>query len=551
MSLKVRPPFEIPAETVTCARAAFPKGNVYMHMRERLGVIYQDSDFADLFTTHQGRPAEAPGLLVLVLIMGYAEGLTDQQTAEAVRARIDWKYALGLPLTDPGVDASVLSELRDRIIAGGQEQQLLDHMLAQFQEQGYVKGQGKQRTDSTHVLAATRHMNRLEVVGETMRQALNTLAEVAPVWLRLHIVIPDWYERYGPRFEQYRLPRRKAEQKSLAELIGRDGAQLLQALTAPEAPPSLRQEVAVEMLRQVWLQQYQQQDGQVLWRSNQDLPPASLLIQSPYDSEARNRTKRDLNWTGYLVHLTETCDTDTPNLITHVETTVATTSDVEMTQTIQTALADKGLLPSAHYVDAGYTSTDHLIASQQLQVDLVGPVPPDPSWQARAGQGFDISGFVIDWEKRQVTCPAQHLSYQWRERQDTTRNIPVIQISFDPNDCTSCGFRTLCTTSQKGGRQLLLRPQPEHESLQSARQRQQTPEFREAYKTRAGIEGTHSQGIRSLGLRRARYMGLAKVHLQHILTAAAMNLTRVVAWLDEIPKAPTRVSRFARLAVSR
>lgn len=549
MSLKARPSFEIPAETATFARAAFPKGNVYMRMRDSLGVLYQDSDFADLFTSHQGRPAEAPGLLVLALIMGYAEGLTDQQTAEAVRARIDWKYALGLPLADAGFDASVLSELRDRIIAGGQERQLLDHMLAQFQEQGYVKGQGKQRTDSTHVLAATRHLNRLEVVGETMRQALNILAEVAPAWLRLHMVVPAWYQRYGPRFEQSRLPRRKAEQKRLAEQIGQDGAQLLQALTAPEAPPSLRQQPAVEMLRQVWLQQYQQQDGQVLWRSHQDLPPAKLLIQSPYDPEARNRTKRDLNWTGYLVHLTETCDTDTPNLITQVTTTPATTGDVQMMETIQTDLADKGLLPAIHFVDAGYMATDHLISSQQQGVDLVGPMPSDNSWQARAAQGFDIRGFAVDWENCQVTCPAQHVSCLWCQRQDTDGRA-IVEIRFKPQDCAPCGYRQRCTTSQSRGRTLKLLSQQQHLALQSARQRQQSAEFRQVYKTRAGIEGTHSQAVRAFGLRRARYMGLAKAHLQHILTAAAINLTRIMAWLDEVPKAPTRVSRFARLALS-
>jgi transposase len=176
--------FSIPAETARVAEAAFPKGNVYMTMRDKLNLWYKDSDFAPLFQSNQGRPAESPGRLALVTVMQFAEGLTDQQAAEAVRSRIDWKYALGLKLTDPGFHYSILSDYRQRLIAGGAEQQLLDDMLRQFQKQGLLKARGKQRTDSTHVLAAIRELNRLECIGETLRYALNSLAVVAPEWLR-------------------------------------------------------------------------------------------------------------------------------------------------------------------------------------------------------------------------------------------------------------------------------------------------------------------------------------------------------------------------------
>jgi transposase len=150
----------VPEETARVARKAFPKGNVYMRMRDELGVLYKDSDFAPLFST-QGRPAEAPARLNLVLIIQYAEGLTDRQVAEAVRGRIDLKYTLGMELTDPGFDASILSEYRDRLIEGGMESKLLDDMLEQFQARGWLKARGQQRIDSTHVLAATRKLNRL------------------------------------------------------------------------------------------------------------------------------------------------------------------------------------------------------------------------------------------------------------------------------------------------------------------------------------------------------------------------------------------------------
>jgi transposase len=179
MSLPASLSAPVPEETSRVARAAFPKGNVCMQMRDALGPIYSNPQFASLFS-HTGQPAEAPARLALVLVMQFAEGLPDRQAADAVRGRIDWKYALGLELTDPGFDASVLSEFRTRLITGAVEHLLLDTLLTQLQERGLLKGRGTQRTDSTHILAAIRTLNRLELVGETMRYALNRLAVVAP-----------------------------------------------------------------------------------------------------------------------------------------------------------------------------------------------------------------------------------------------------------------------------------------------------------------------------------------------------------------------------------
>src|SRR5215203_6164369 len=169
----------VPAATVRVANAAFPKGNRYMTMRDKLGVFYTDQDFASLYPT-QGQPAETPWRLALVLVFQFMEGLSDRQAADAVRSRIDWKYALSLELNDPGFDASVLSEFRSRLIEGGQEMFLLDAMLRHFQQLDLLKARGRQRTDSTHVLAAVRALNRLELVREAMRHALDVLAEVAP-----------------------------------------------------------------------------------------------------------------------------------------------------------------------------------------------------------------------------------------------------------------------------------------------------------------------------------------------------------------------------------
>jgi len=187
--------WHIPEETKQIAKAAFPKSSPFMIMRDEIGVIYKNSEFSNLFS-HQGQRAEAPGNLAMVMIMQYAEGLTDKQAALAVQGRIDWKYALGLPLTDSGFDASVLSRFRQRIIDGGEEMHLLDHMLANLSQRGWVKT-NEQRTDSTHVLAAIRQLKRLEVVGETMRAALSTLAVEVPEWLKGQITA-DWFDCMAP-----------------------------------------------------------------------------------------------------------------------------------------------------------------------------------------------------------------------------------------------------------------------------------------------------------------------------------------------------------------
>lgn len=193
MSLKPLPIEPIPEETVRVAQAAFPHGNRYLTLRAALGTAFTDADFADLFPV-RGQPALAPWRLALVTIFPYLEQLSDRQAAEAVRTRIDWKYALGLPLTDPGFDFSVLSEFRSRFIAGQALDRWLDRLVEHLRRLGWLQAGGRQRTDSTHILAHVRRLSRVDLVGETLRAALNILAIVAPEWMQAHSH-PDWWDR--------------------------------------------------------------------------------------------------------------------------------------------------------------------------------------------------------------------------------------------------------------------------------------------------------------------------------------------------------------------
>jgi transposase len=544
MSLQPEPVCPVPEETARVAKAAFPHGNIYMKMRDEIGTIFEDQNFAHLFPAC-GQPAETPWRLALITIMQFAEGLTDRQAADGVRSRIDWKYALSLELTDSGFDASVLSEFRTRLIAGGSEHLLLETMLTHFRNRGLLKARGRQRTDSTHILAAIRVLGRLECVGETMRHALNSLAVVAPEWLRAQVP-SEWFERYGKKFEDYRLPPGRPEREALAETIGADGFLLLNSIYQSPTHAWLYKVPAIDILRRVWLQQFYASDRPAHWRNAADLPPAAILISSPYDIEARYAMKRNITWTGYKVHITETCDNDAPHIITDVETTPATTADFSMTDTIQDELANKDLSPKEHFLDAGYVTAEYLVSSQQQGIDLIGRVPSDNSWQSRIKDGFDISCFTINWDMHTATCPQGKTSRKWIPGKDRHEH-EIINIAFAKADCKECPVRSRCTQSTVEPRTLTVRPQIYHNALQAARQRQTTSEFKDLYALRAGIEGTISQGVQAFDLRRSRYIGLAKTHLQHVLTAAAINLVRVGEWLLGTPLARTRLSPFVAL----
>jgi transposase len=158
------------------------------------------------------------------------------------------------------------------------------------------------------------------------------------------------------------LPHQQTERQALAEVIGRDGATLLTDIFASHAPTWLRELPAIEILRRVWIQNYRWEDEQLHWRSDGDIPPATLFINSPYDQEARYGKKRETRWTGYKVHLTETCEQDSPHLITHVATTSAPTTDEQITETIHEELELAQLSPRQHFVDTGYITAPILVS---------------------------------------------------------------------------------------------------------------------------------------------------------------------------------------------
>ena len=553
MSLRPESLPPVPAVTAAAVQAAFPKGNLYVDLRTEFGTLYTDQLFVDLYPP-TGRPVEvSPWRLALVVVMQYMEGLTDRQTADAVRRCMDWKYALSLDLHDPGFDFTLLHDFRQRLLAHEAAQRLRDTFLTTCKTRGWITPRGTQRTDATHVLAALRTLHRMECVLEAMHAALNQLSAVEPAWVQ-HQVPLDWYPRYGLRSEQARLPQDASKREALARQVGADGYQLLEWVQTAETGPHLRDLPAVDVLRQIWLQQYYRCTipglATLRWRTEEEQPPAALRITSPYDLDARYSTKRDTQWVGYQLHLTETCDVGQPDLITQVITTPATTPDCVMGPAIEQDLAARELLPGTHLLDSGYVDADLLVTAQtQHQIDVIGPPFGSYSWQHQRGQGDDLQAFVLDWQAQQAQCPQGQSSVKWTPGHDVSGD-PVIRIRFDRATCRACPTRSACTSAKDAPRQLTVRTQAHHEALQAARQRQETAEFHRQYALRSGVESSLSQGVRRFDLRQSRYIGFARTHLQQVCTATAMNVVRVIAWLHEEPLGERRrkPGHFARLA---
>jgi transposase len=548
-----------------------------VQVRDRLGQWLQDEEFAAAFGI-RGRPGWSPSQLALVTVLQRAENLTDRPAAEAVRTRIDWQYLLGLPLDDPGFDHTVLAEFRGKVADAGLELVALDALLARLAADGLVKAGGKQRTDSTHVVAAVAALNRLELAGESVRAALEALTAACPAWVAQRICVPDFARRYGTPMTSWRPPQSEARRGELAIACARDGYALLEAVYDSSSPGWLRELPATDVLRRVLLQNYTRAitgGKEVIKRREKEpegdgLPPGHARIASPYDTDARWGVKREEFWLGYKLHVTETCDDapactcrpaaagipdrghdkgcahlTAPNLVTHVATTDATVPDNQMTSVTHQDLAARNLAPGRHYLDSGYLSAALVVSALTTWgIALIGPLLADTSAQARAGAGYARAGFTADYDAQTVTCPQGKTSASWSPC--TQHGKDAIVATFSARDCGPCPARPQCTTNSKHQRQLTLPPRDLAEAQAAARAAEKTTGFQADYARRAGVEGTMHQAA-SHGARRARYRGLPKTRLDHAYMATALNLLRLEAYWTGTPLDRQRTSHLARL----
>ena len=403
MSLKPTPIQPVPERTARVAKAAFRKGNPLLKLRDELGAIFADEDFADLFPK-LGQPGLPPWRLALVTLLQFREDLPDRRAAEAVRARIDWKYLLGLELDDPGFDHSVLCEFRARLLEGGAEER--SPARAAGGVPGARAGQGARPATQRHHPRAGRHPHaqppragrrdpacRAERAGH--RRA--GLAARGGAEGLVRALRPPGRGR-PPAAERRRT-------RGLRAPVGEDGFALLDRLDEPATPEELRGLPKVLILRQVWARHFVREGGAPPRRrraaqgQGRAAPARDRAGRVPYDTQARFRTRSGICWTGYVVHLTETCDDDAVHLMTHAMTTVATVHEARCTAAIHAALAGKGLVPAEHLADAAYVDAELLVRSREDHgIDLVGPPRGNPSWQAKVEGGHTLDRFEVDWD---------------------------------------------------------------------------------------------------------------------------------------------------------
>ncbi len=397
MSLQARWNMEIPSDTSQVGCEILAENDPYRLVGEGVNEFLSLEDYISLYSD-LGRGAICPIKLSLVTVFQYLENLPDREAARRAVTGIDWKYALHVPLTWRGFHFSDLSNFRQRLLENKVEQLIFDKVIHWVRSLGFVKKHGKQRSDSSHVLGCVERMSRLELVWETLRVALRAIKATETSCYEQ--TIPSVFDQaYAERQSDWRLSKEKVAVEM--HKTGNDGFWLLDQLDhgAPQNVQALSQVVT---LRTVWKQQFErlEDSGKSVVRQ----PPikGKGIVQSPHEPEVRWAKKRDQDWAGYKLQVTETAEDGEARFITDIDLVAANDGDSEVTGEIQERLIERGLKPKEHYVDRGYVSGANLAHSAERGIELVGPALADTS---RKPQGYKQRDFDIDFEACQATCP--------------------------------------------------------------------------------------------------------------------------------------------------
>ena len=518
MCLKVHAPWPMPTDTEVVGKVILDESSAYRLIGENLFNKFYEWDFVDFYSV-EGKPCISPVILAFVTVFQFMEKLPDRQAAESLRMRIDWKYALHLPLTYAGFDYSVLSEFRDRLLEHHAEGMVFEQLVREFRALGLIKQRGRQHSDSIAMLMRVRHLSRLELVVETLRLAVGAALQVNRGWTE-EVVPPSWEELYGERFVMQR--HRREEWAEYDKHVGEDGKWFLALVEGESAPAELKNLSEVQVLKAVWAQQFQEAQGKIMYQVGTTYD-GHTQIQTPHDPEARYSRKRIQEWIGGKVQVTETDDEEYPHIITDIAGTCSSETDYEALAGIQERLIARQCTPEKQYVDSGYISGPNLATSVENEIDLIGPPCPVVSRQSKIPNGITTDQFAIDIDKQIATCPGGFNAkpdYGWKGK---------MRFRFSDELCAACVLSVRCCMGNKGRTLCVGLTYP---LLQEARRRQTTDTFKADYrKHRGGVEGCLSALVRGNGMRISRYIGHQKRHLQALFSGSAANLKRVARWL--------------------
>ncbi len=519
MSLKQAFPKEIPARTRDAVEAMLPADSVCRLLGEKAEEIIDESALAAMY--HQtGRGGINPVLLCFVLVLQFMDKLPDRRTAEMVKVRMDWKYALRQELNWPGFDYSSLCNFRKRLYAHGQEYLMFEQVLAYLSRSGYVKSK-RQRTDATHVLAAVERLSRLELVWETLRLALDALINADAKWVCQ--VLPVSFVKFNSqKRSEFRLSPAQTKEALLA--AGQDGFWLLSQI-AQHGQAAWQDLPEIITLSQVLSQQFDQgdEDGESGLKAKANIDAKGDVITSPHEPSVRySRKGKETAWLGYKAQVTETVDGAFP-VITDIGIHSANEADGKALEEILKRLAQRGLLPEKQYVDQAYCNGKTLQDSEQKGLDLRGFIGSN----SRKPVGFRLQDFDVDVERRQARCPAGKKATVFNP---SSQHDVAWNVRFG-KQCQRCPFNSLCTT-EKRGRSLEISPY--HQQLTKRRREQTSAGFVKEMHARARIESTIGELTRRHGLRQNRYRGQKKATLQAAFTATAVNLKRLARYLGYV-----------------
>jgi hypothetical protein len=514
------------------ARGLFEQGDRYWLFAEKVWpVIARTRDqLRQCYCQENGRAAVEPVLLLGVLIFQFLERVPDRAAVDMIKYHLGWKLALNVELQAKGFHSTTLVGFRQRLIDHDQAQIAFAAVLEALQTAGLVPKKGKQRLDSTHILALVARLSWLECIRETLRLTLEELEAKLPEDER-----PDFWSSIWERYVESRLDYKSSDAvlKDKHRQSGEDAFRLLRWLE-PVAP-EIREGKQVALLRRVFAEQFEV-------NTEGGLRPVRVhgtgCVKSPHDPDAQWSAKSHSpdrkEWIGYKVQVAESIPAEpakagepSGNFLTSMATQSATESDDAGLQAVLEEQRVAGLeAPQELYVDTAYVCAEGLAAAAAEGRELLGPARSS----ARNHRGFRSEEFDVQIEQRRAFCPAGKESTQCSSLHVGKTGHVDYRFEWSTH-CRSCSLRKKCIGSGQPHRTLVV--SQHHTWLQQRRGEQTTEAFRERMHRRNGIEGTHSELIRGYGLRRARYRGKAKVNLQNQFIGAACNINRwlrLMAW---------------------
>lgn len=498
----------------------FGKADRYRLFREKIlpKLLSLRVKLESLYCGNNGRPAIDPVILCGVTLLQFLEKAADRRAAEQVVYHLGWKYALDLELGYEGFHPTVLVYFRDRLEDNKAARVIFDGIIDLLIELGLIKRGGKQRIDSTHILGYVKEMSRLECAVETVRLALEELAEVM-VGKR-----PEFWDRLWVLYVQSEVGWRlsKAERDSRYRQCGQDMKELVEWIDTNN--PKLAEVESVKLLRRVLEEQFELVEGAV--QSRRTRP--SRAVQNPHDPDAHYADKGTKQWIGYKVHVMESVDPSQPakvkaepgeHFISEILTTEAAQDEMAgLTESLKRQQEHHQIKPEAVYGDGGYVTESTLSQAESNAMELLGPTRPDP----HKGP-YNADGFVVDVANQRAVCPQGKTSTQCSLISDSHMGTEYYRLEWG-SQCDGCPVQKQCTRAKSGRRMLVVGLR--HDLVQKRREQMRAENFLQSMHPRNGIEGTHSELVRGHGLRRTKYRGFNRVALSHYLMGAACNVKR-------------------------